>query len=223
MTSIAASETYRAARDLLLSSRTDYGKALEESCSPRCEGRLNWAIDWFDAVARYNNRVAPWIVDENRSGRRRTYGELVRRSDRVATWLTGLGIGKGDYAARKRGRNRGYPLRRRVPRHRLSALTAMKPTLRHRLLWMRTVLCRPSRMDPVARERGPLTAGGVRDDLADNVGRPNGSQWSFQPSMKRRITAMRPRAEVGLPPTACLPGDDPVADLDHHSRKREQR
>ncbi|TFE25305.1 AMP-dependent synthetase [Frankia sp. B2] len=96
MTSTAATETYRTARDLLINLRTDYGKALEEFRWPRFEGQFNWAIDWFDPIARNNDRVALWIVEEDGSERRCTYDEMARRSDRVATWLAGLGIGKGD-------------------------------------------------------------------------------------------------------------------------------
>lgn len=91
-----ASRRYRAARDLLLSARTDYPRATAQFSWPRFDGPFNWATDWFDVVARGSQRTALWIVEEGGTQCRYSYDELAARSDRVATWMAGLGVGKGD-------------------------------------------------------------------------------------------------------------------------------
>jgi acetyl-CoA synthetase len=91
-----ATEAYRAARDQLLALRGDHGRALAEFDWPRFDGPFNWAVDWFDAIGRDNGAIALHIVEED--GREATYsfGDLVRRSDQVAAWLRGQGVGTGD-------------------------------------------------------------------------------------------------------------------------------
>ena len=64
---------------------------------PRLTGRFNWATDWFDTVAATRpDATALWIVEQDGSERKVSFAELARRSDQVATWLRGLGVGKGD-------------------------------------------------------------------------------------------------------------------------------
>ncbi|MBX8687198.1 AMP-binding protein [Mycobacterium sp. 20091114027_K0903767] len=94
----AASNTdrYRRARDQLVAGIGDYASAVEEFSWPQISGTFNWATDWFDAVARGNDRTALWIVEEDGSEQRVTFAEMADRSDRVAAWLQGLGVGKGD-------------------------------------------------------------------------------------------------------------------------------
>jgi acetyl-CoA synthetase len=87
---------YRAARDLLLATRTDRAAAERDFSWPRLEGRFNWACDWFDTIARGNDELALWIVEEDGSEARWTFDEMARRSDRVAAWLAGQGVGRGD-------------------------------------------------------------------------------------------------------------------------------
>lgn len=87
---------YRHARDQLVASISDYDKAVETFTWPELTGTFNWAIDWFDAIARDNDRTALWIVEEDGSERQISFADMSRRSDRVATWLRGLGVGKGD-------------------------------------------------------------------------------------------------------------------------------
>ena len=85
---------YRQARDRLL------GTAPGAFEWPRLTGDFNWATDWFDRIARdpgpTPSRTALWIVEEDGSERTLTFAELADRSDRVATWLRQLGLGKGD-------------------------------------------------------------------------------------------------------------------------------
>ncbi|MFE3101402.1 AMP-binding protein [Nocardia tengchongensis] len=89
-------DAYRAARDGLLAAGTDYDAAVRDFEWPRLTGEFNWATDWFDVIARGNERPALWIVEEDGSEQRVSFDEMADRSDRVATWLSGLGVGKGD-------------------------------------------------------------------------------------------------------------------------------
>ena len=93
----SATETYRAARDLLVELRESPDEAARRFRWPVFDGPFNWAIDWFDAVARDSDRLALWIVEEDGTERQCSYRELARRSGVVARWLAGLGVGKGDH------------------------------------------------------------------------------------------------------------------------------
>ena len=86
---------FRAARDFLLQHREDYERAYEGFAWPRLD-RFNWAQDWFDVIARDNDRTALHIVEEDGSEVRRTFAEMSETSDRVANWLRGLGVRPGD-------------------------------------------------------------------------------------------------------------------------------
>ncbi|MGW4248458.1 AMP-binding protein [Nocardia sp. NPDC004722] len=92
----ANTDAYRAARDGLLSAATDYDAALRDFEWPQLSGEFNWATDWFDVIARGNDRPALWIVEQDGSEQKVGFAEMAERSDRVATWLAGLGVGKGD-------------------------------------------------------------------------------------------------------------------------------
>ncbi|MFF2925659.1 AMP-binding protein [Streptomyces celluloflavus] len=91
----AATEEFRAARDLLLRHREDYDAARAAFRWPR-PGRFNWALDWFDVIARGNDRTALHIVEEDGTETRLTFADLRRRSDQVANWLAGNGVRPGD-------------------------------------------------------------------------------------------------------------------------------
>ena len=92
----SATEAYRAARDQLLALRGQHQRAVAEFRWPEITGAFNWAHDWFDSYARGNERVALWIVEQDGSEARYSFADLVRRSDQVARWFTGQGIGRGD-------------------------------------------------------------------------------------------------------------------------------
>ena len=86
---------FLAARDFLLAHRTDYDVAYRGFEWPRL-GRFNWALDYFDAMARGNDRPALRIVRDDGSDRSYSFAELARRSDQVANALHQLGARRGD-------------------------------------------------------------------------------------------------------------------------------
>ncbi|GAA3097076.1 AMP-binding protein [Streptomyces rectiviolaceus] len=110
-TGSSGTEQFRTARDFLLRHREDYAAAYEGFAWPRPE-RFNWALDWFDVIARDNDRTALHIVEEDgpvpelsgspeqgRPGRpqsRFSFAHLSARSNRVANWLRAQGVRAGD-------------------------------------------------------------------------------------------------------------------------------
>jgi len=91
----SSTETFRAARDLLLRRREDHDAACREFRWPEL-GEFNWALDWFDAVAADNDRPALRVVESDGSERRLSFAEMSARSNRVANWLRGHGVARGD-------------------------------------------------------------------------------------------------------------------------------
>ncbi|TRW76974.1 AMP-binding protein [Mycolicibacterium sp. 018/SC-01/001] len=89
-------DLYRAARDHLVAVISDYDTAVDTFSWPLIEGSFNWATDWFDVIATDNERPALWIVEEDGAQTSVTFAEMAARSNRVATWLQRLGVGKGD-------------------------------------------------------------------------------------------------------------------------------
>src|SRR6478735_8048762 len=89
-------DLYRAARDQLVAVISDYDEAVGTFAWPQLTGAFNWATDWFDVIATDNHRTALWIVEEDGSEQKVTFAEMADSSDRVATWLASLGVGKGD-------------------------------------------------------------------------------------------------------------------------------
>jgi acetyl-CoA synthetase len=89
--------TFKAARDFLLAQAEDYETARSGFRWPDATG-LNWAVDWFDGVLATESPDAPalWIVEEDGSEVRLTFAELADRSSRVAGWLRGHGVARGD-------------------------------------------------------------------------------------------------------------------------------
>jgi len=94
MTSANAA-TFLAARDFLLRHRADYPTAYRDFRWPELD-RFNWALDYFDIMARDNGQVALWLVDEGAGETKLTFAELSERSNRVANAFRRLGVQRGD-------------------------------------------------------------------------------------------------------------------------------
>jgi acetyl-CoA synthetase len=86
---------FRAARDFLLDHRDDYNLTYRDFRWPELT-EFNWALDWFDTIAAGNDNPALWIVEEDGTERKLTFAQMSARSNQVANWLRGLGVGRGD-------------------------------------------------------------------------------------------------------------------------------
>jgi len=84
-----------AARDFLLRHRQDYAKAYRDFQWPRLD-RFNWALDYFDVIARDNAQPALWLTDEDAGETKLSFAALSERSNRIANALRGLGVRRGD-------------------------------------------------------------------------------------------------------------------------------
>jgi acetyl-CoA synthetase len=88
-------EAFLSARDGLLARRTDLDAAVSNFRWPALR-HFDWAADYFDVIARGNDRPALHIVEESGAQARLSYAELSRRSSQVAHFLRGLGAQPGD-------------------------------------------------------------------------------------------------------------------------------
>ncbi|NDZ79274.1 AMP-binding protein [Streptomyces sp. SID10853] len=95
MVSNNATEEFRAARDFLLRHREEYRTAYDGFSWPRPE-YFNWALDWFDTIARGNERTALHIVEEDGTESEVSFDEMAVLSDRAANWLRAQGVRAGD-------------------------------------------------------------------------------------------------------------------------------
>lgn len=89
------SSDFIAARNLLLEARTDRARAVRDFRWPSMPV-FNWALDYFDAIARGNDRPALWVVTEDGGEQKVSYAELSERSNRLANWLRAQGVRRGD-------------------------------------------------------------------------------------------------------------------------------
>ena len=87
--------TFRAARDLLLERREDYAAARRDFAWPELPA-FNWALEWFDVVARGNDAPALWLVEEDGTETKVSFADMAARSARLAGWLRGRGVRRGD-------------------------------------------------------------------------------------------------------------------------------
>ena len=86
----------RASRDRLVTLRENYDEAVRGFTWPDVGSTFNWGVDWFDAIARGNNRPALVIAEEDGATARFSFDEMATRSDRVGGWLRSLGVKRGD-------------------------------------------------------------------------------------------------------------------------------
>jgi acetyl-CoA synthetase len=91
----SSTQAFAAARDLLLAHRGDHAGACAAFRWPALT-HFNWALDWFDPLARDNPATALWVVNEDGSEQRLSFAQMAERSNRVANWLRGRGVQRGD-------------------------------------------------------------------------------------------------------------------------------
>src|ERR1700758_4155316 len=84
-----------AARDFLLRHREDYATAYRDFAWPKLD-RFNWALDYFDVMARGNTQPALWLVDDGAAEIKLSFAQLSERSNRVANAFRRLGVTRGD-------------------------------------------------------------------------------------------------------------------------------
>ncbi len=92
---MSSTTAFLAARDFLVAHREDYDTAYREFRWPQLD-TFNWALDYFDVIARGNTRPALWVVDEDGGESKLSFAELSERSNRTANFLRGLGVKRGD-------------------------------------------------------------------------------------------------------------------------------
>ncbi len=86
---------FLAARDFLWDRRLDYETACREFRWPQLTN-FNWALDYFDEMAKGNEGLALWVVNEDGGEEKLTFAQASERSARVANWLRSLGVRRGD-------------------------------------------------------------------------------------------------------------------------------
>jgi acetyl-CoA synthetase len=90
-----ATRRFLEARDRLLSRREDPEAACRSFRWPAFE-HFNWALDYFDVVARDNARAALRVVDDEGRDATLSYAELALRASQVANFLAAHGVARGD-------------------------------------------------------------------------------------------------------------------------------
>lgn len=96
-----STESFKEARDFLLRHREDYQAAKKGFVWPQALP-FNWALDWFDAELAANpqsrDQTALWIVDtDKKTETKLSFADLSIRSCRLANYLRGLGLKRGDH------------------------------------------------------------------------------------------------------------------------------
>jgi acetyl-CoA synthetase len=92
---ISATDALMNARDFLLAHREDYTTARRDFRWPQLD-RFNFALDWFDVIARERDREALRVVHQDGSVVSMRFSDLARESDRLANYLRSLGVRRGD-------------------------------------------------------------------------------------------------------------------------------
>ncbi|MCA1855293.1 AMP-binding protein [Massilia oculi] len=83
------------ARDFLLQHRLDYETAYCDYRAPQLD-RFNWALDYFDQMAKDNGAPALWVVEEDGSEHKVSFADMAARSSQVAEYLRLCGVNRGD-------------------------------------------------------------------------------------------------------------------------------
>jgi len=87
--------SFIAARNRLWALRNDYDQAVSEFTWPRPD-TFNWALDYFDAIARDNDNPALHILGDDGYALKRSFKEMAAASNRVANFLRAQGVQRGD-------------------------------------------------------------------------------------------------------------------------------
>jgi acetyl-CoA synthetase len=93
--SVGNAAPFLAARNFLLQNRKDYAAAYRDFRWPKLD-RFNWALDYFDPMARDNPNPALWLVDEDAGEIKLSFADMSERSDRIANALRAQGVRRGD-------------------------------------------------------------------------------------------------------------------------------
>jgi acetyl-CoA synthetase len=83
------------ARAFLIKHREDYATAYKEFRWPVLT-EFNWALDYFDEIARDNQQVALWLVGDSGPDTKLSFADLASRSNQVANFLHRQGVSRGD-------------------------------------------------------------------------------------------------------------------------------
>jgi acetyl-CoA synthetase len=83
------------ARAFLIKHREDYATAYKEFRWPVLT-EFNWALDYFDEIARDNQQVALWLVGDSGPDTKLSFADLASRSNQVANFLRRQGVSRGD-------------------------------------------------------------------------------------------------------------------------------
>jgi len=86
---------FLSARDFLLARREDYESAYAGFRWPALD-TFNWALDYFDLLARGNHHTALWLVDEAGHDLKVSFAAMAERSNQAANYLRALGVKRGD-------------------------------------------------------------------------------------------------------------------------------
>lgn len=89
-----ATAAFRAARDVLLETRTELERARRLFTWPELT-HFNWALDWFDVIAADNGHIAVRVLEPG-GEESITFKDLAARSDQVASWMRMNGVHRGD-------------------------------------------------------------------------------------------------------------------------------
>jgi acetyl-CoA synthetase len=92
---VSSTEALKSARDFLLLHRDDYATARREFRWPELD-RFNFALDWFDVIARDRDREALRVVHQDGSVVSKRFSDLARQSNQLANYLRSLGVHRGD-------------------------------------------------------------------------------------------------------------------------------
>jgi acetyl-CoA synthetase len=83
------------ARDVLLRSREDWASARRDFRWPIFSD-FNWVRDYFDVIATASDAPALRVVSDSGYDESLSFGDLARRSSRVAGFLVAHGVEQGD-------------------------------------------------------------------------------------------------------------------------------